>query len=464
MLDRLVLEGHNVFGDVEIPLSREIKENKNFKTILIGPNGAGKSNLLECIADSLTIEYALDKKKASKSLKYKYQLKLSKEGIIDTISNESPKVIISSSKLLAVTATSQDRFPFVNNNSIRKSDNYVYLGMKSTTNNIFFSSLKESILLSLFVIYGDQVKRESTTSVLRKLGFAENFKVLLGKGKNFKAFSDYLTLNKIVESKGRLDSKSFNEFINSGLAEKYKKRSTFIISKLKNKSSGYSVDVDLNNIERFNDKVDYLSFLSFLLDNNVISISNLSLFSSDGYDMNQASSGEFNILKIFLSIIANVENDSVLLIDEPEISLHPNWQMDFPDLLDLALSRYVGCHSIIATHSHFILSNVSSVDSLILSLTQSKSSRKIHIDELNVDSFGWSPENTLYRVFGLTGNRNKYLELDLRIIIDFMTEPNNEISVFIDAVTRIEKFNIESNDPLFSLLDRAKRKVIELEA
>ncbi|MFY8300175.1 AAA family ATPase [Pseudoalteromonas sp. SS15] len=460
-LTDLNLENHNIFGSTSIPLGFNGENIKNRKTILIGQNGCGKSNLLECIADALTIEFSEDKDKAAKDLQYDYDLLIDDNINNKKISRQSKKQSIQINKLLAITSTSQDRFPFINKNSIRYSSQYIYLGMKTTTNNIFFSTLKESILLSLVKIYGDPKKIDSSVNVLEELGFSEDFDVSLKKGRNFKLFNDRFVEGKEeVSSKERLDSKSFNKYINTEFSKTHRAWARDAVNKIN--SGQWKIQVKLKDKSNHDNKVKYLEFITELLKNNVLSIDTLSLFSSSGYDMNQASSGEFNILKIFLSIIANVEDNSVVLIDEPEISLHPNWQIEFSNLLDIALSAYKGCHSIIATHSHFILSNVSSENSLILKLNPCVDSRQVEVTRLDLDSYGWSPEQTLYRVFGTTGYRNKYLELDLRIIIDFLSEPSKDPQEFKEAISRVEKFNFESTDPLSVIITKAKKLSKEL--
>ena len=78
----------------------------------------------------------------------------------------------------------------------------------------------------------------------------------------------------------------------------------------------------------------------------------------DTIDCNQLSSGEFNMLSIVLSVILNSKHQNLLiLLDEPEISQHPNWQVGIIDKLDDALSDY-GCHFLIATHCHYLVSNL----------------------------------------------------------------------------------------------------------
>lgn len=454
-LGKLRLNEHNIFGDVEVNLSNE-SSSANYRTIILGPNGTGKSSFLGGIADILSIEFSKDKKQSLKSYKEDYDLEIVIDSERYNIKPDFDKVELDIEKVLAVTSTMQDRFPFIAKNSVRRSDKYIYLGMKTASNNIFFSNLKESILLSLFPIYYDSKRTDTAISVLSKLGFGDNFKFQINKGRNYSKVLKALINNEAISYNDNYDAKKLKEFIESEYAKENRLKISNLFDKISAKDKGYLIDVKLKDRKRFNDKVLYLELIRELLSNNVISIGDLSLFSTSGYDMNQASSGEFNVLRTFLSVIANVSDNTVILIDEPEISLHPNWQMEFISILDLALSKYVGCHSIIATHSHFILSNVSNEDSTIISLLPSSESRNVYVSDLNLELYGWSPENVLYRAFGVTGYRNKYFEIDLRIIIDFLSEPKDDYKEFIEAVDRVEPFKLEKNDPLYKIIENAR--------
>eukprot|EP00487_Bulimina_marginata_P004454 TRINITY_DN20804_c0_g1_i1.p1 TRINITY_DN20804_c0_g1~~TRINITY_DN20804_c0_g1_i1.p1 ORF type:complete len:134 (+),score=10.98 TRINITY_DN20804_c0_g1_i1:31-402(+) len=74
------------------------------------------------------------------------------------------------------------------------------------------------------------------------------------------------------------------------------------------------------------------------------------------FDFNDASSGEASILSTLIALIPELEDNSLVVIDEPEISLHPSWQYRYVNLLDRIIARKSGCHIFIATHSHFIIS------------------------------------------------------------------------------------------------------------
>lgn len=456
-LGKLRLSEHSIFGDVEVNLSTK-SSSKNYKTIIIGPNGTGKSSFLGGIADILSIEFSKDKKQSLKGYKEVYDLEVVTGPHTHNVTSELDKVELDIEKVLAVTSTMQDRFPFMAKNSVRRSDNYIYLGMKTASNNIFFSNVKENILLSLFPIYYDEKRTDTAVNVLNKLGFQENFNFKINKGRNYAKVKKSLLESEDINYSDNYDARKLKDFIESKYAVKNKNKISMLFKKIDGKDKGYLIKINLKDRGRFDDKFKYLELIKSLLSNNVISIGELALFSINGYDMNQASSGEFNILRTFLSVIANISDNSVVLIDEPEVSLHPNWQMDFMSILDIALSNYEGCHSIIATHSHFILSNVSNEDSRIISLLPDTDSRSVSVDELDLELYGWSPENVLYRAFGLTGYRNRYFEMDLRIVVDYISKPKPEYDDFLKSIERLEKFKLEESDPLFEIIQSANKE------
>jgi len=72
------------------------------------------------------------------------------------------------------------------------------------------------------------------------------------------------------------------------------------------------------------------------------------------------SSGENNLIIIFYHILFETEENTLVLIDEPEISLHIDWQFDFIDkLLEIQreLKEKKPLMFLIATHSPQILSD-----------------------------------------------------------------------------------------------------------
>ena len=69
---------------------------------------------------------------------------------------------------------------------------------------------------------------------------------------------------------------------------------------------------------------------------------------------NQLSSGEKQLLLILLTVLCQDEKPTILLLDEPEISLHLNWQ---DELIEIIRILNPNCQVIIVTHSPSLFSD-----------------------------------------------------------------------------------------------------------
>ena len=135
------------------------------------------------------------------------------------------------------------------------------------------------------------------------------------------------------------------------------------------------------------------------------------------FDINELSSGEKQLFLRTLAIkMLNPEN-SIILIDEPELSLHPKWQQRIIDVY-----RKIGKNNqiIIATHSPHILGSVRKENIMLL---DKDDEGKIVVrtgDEL-YDSYGQPTDRVLKDIMGLQTTRNpkvfKLLE-EVRKIVD----------------------------------------------
>ena len=120
------------------------------------------------------------------------------------------------------------------------------------------------------------------------------------------------------------------------------------------------------------------------------------------FDINELSSGEKQLFLRTLAIrMLNPEN-SIILIDEPELSLHPKWQQRIVDVY-----RKIGKSNqiIIATHSPHILGSVKKENIMLL---DKDDEGKIVVktgDEL-YDSYGQPTDRVLKDIMGLETTRN----------------------------------------------------------
>ena len=120
------------------------------------------------------------------------------------------------------------------------------------------------------------------------------------------------------------------------------------------------------------------------------------------FDINELSSGEKQLFLRTLAIkMLNPEN-SIILIDEPELSLHPKWQQQIVDVY-----KKIGKNNqiIIATHSPHILGSVKK-ENIILLDRSDDGKIIIKTDEDLYDSYGQPTDRVLKDIMGLESTRN----------------------------------------------------------
>ena len=79
-------------------------------------------------------------------------------------------------------------------------------------------------------------------------------------------------------------------------------------------------------------------------------------------DFDQLSTGEQNRVLTYAKVLSVAQEGALILIDEPEISLHLHWQMGFHRSLRELLEGYKRYHVVVATHSPAIISEGAKYD------------------------------------------------------------------------------------------------------
>lgn len=163
------------------------------------------------------------------------------------------------------------------------------------------------------------------------------------------------------------------------------------------------------------------------------------------------SSGEYHLLLSMIGIFSKIKENSIVLIDEPEISLHPNWQMRYMTFLKEVFANFHSCHFIITSHSHFLVSDLEGDSSKVIGLSKDEVIEVVPFDK-NLDTFGWSAEDILYNVFNVVSTRNKFVAEDIAKILNELSEgKKNEIYKLAkekyDKLIELESA-LKDNDPL----------------
>ena len=138
---------------------------------------------------------------------------------------------------------------------------------------------------------------------------------------------------------------------------------------------------------------------------------------------------------------ANIENGSLILIDEPEISLHPAWQEQYMPLLNEAVAGYISCQFIVATHSPQIVANTPVGHSYIASLT---SGELISVDRVSAKSADYQ----LAEVFRSPGWQNEYLNKLAVNLLARIAKRRVVAEEVLLALEKLRKLARKGNSPL----------------
>lgn len=109
------------------------------------------------------------------------------------------------------------------------------------------------------------------------------------------------------------------------------------------------------------------------------------------------SSGEYAMLRFAAQAAAAIEQGSLLLLDEPETHLHPNFISDLMEILDNLLQS-TGSIAIIATHSAYVVREAPRRRVNILSVAE----RVVQVDTPRMQTFGASVDTISQFVFNDT--------------------------------------------------------------
>lgn len=377
-------------------------KNQNIFTVIVGKNGTGKSRLLnDVISKFITV-----REENSISLIRKNERDINNK--IDLEVSQIPN------KLIAVSTSPYDKFPLPRFFKSRPDNNdfYSYVGIRDLRTTDFSLGFMSKIIGQLFLIRSiDKEQFGKITEVLKYLGYSDEFHVafdfrimnilsetLLGstnpENDFFEAFSRAPIFRPNLQffrtENDKLDIEKFERFksILHRISDRRRKRI-------------YNLILDSKRI----DSEIQIEDISFLIEAGVAKLRDVGLrkLNTDKiYKISEASSGEQCIFTTLVGISCNISDNSLILIDEPEISLHPEWQEKYIQLLIETFQNYKNCHFIIATHSPQLISKLSTENCFILQMDSTELKNAKHYANNSVDF-------QLANIFNSPGFKNEYL-------------------------------------------------------
>ena len=390
-------------------------------SVIIGCNGVGKSTLLKEMVDFFVDLHAYInnfKQKISSANKARLKgVKYHIDGVCcevirigRTFLTKIDNKFLASKKLRVPTIVACnfgafDKFPVqkVNGSSQTRYDvpYYKYVGAHVNGNMISSSAIAFRLLFALKENMDDR-QRQNLSSILDFIGYDHtitlNYSIVLKSKKNGSVYDHVLQHVQKDKEYSKLTSEQRSNKVRE-LYDFYKNKEF-----AKQPTCNYDIDIDQNSLAANDD----LNYIYKLKQYDLVQAASV-VFYKNGKQIasEEMSSGEFAMLSMVLSIsTAASDLHTLILIDEPELSLHPNWQMTIIDNLDRALKNQV-CHLLIATHSHMLVSDLPMNRSSVSQWEKDKDGNLI-ANRIEENTYGWSAEEVLLKVFKTATDRNRY--------------------------------------------------------
>lgn len=430
--------------------------SSNYISLIVGNNGTGKSRVLSKIA-----KYFVNKTKGD-----------TQSSFLGTVVeyNKTPK------KIIAITNSISDKFPmdesfrpsrYKKKETYYRDFKYNYLGTRNRINSFSNRALMNRALDILFENYSELDVSRNYRYIFDYLDYEPilklNYKI---KTKLFSSVNSKITPNTLIDYISNQSSdtrfrRNTTESIDELIGDKIHQLCDFINDYHFGKNE-LLINFSVKNISRITDDnlryeniVDSYHILGILKKLDIIRQIEIKVYKKGGaeFSFNEASSGEANILSTLIALIPIVQDDSLILIDEPEISLHPIWQSQYIALINNIFSSFNGCHIIIASHSHFLVTDLLPEKSSVISLKNQKGI--IKSESLKEPTYGWSAEEILYNVFNVKTVRNHFIESDLIDLLGMISDKSNNLDRIKSLLQSIKSLSITPNDPLNAVIEEA---------
>lgn len=458
------IDPHISFNDRSNQLLGEASEHI---TAVIGKNGTGKSHLLSSIVQTFVLLEQLQRRKKRSfrevPLEYLSYRVDGKHCIVQYL--ERPKRLVCSvegvrvdvcdlpmpNRVVALTISPFDKFPVPRSvrNSTKpvESSVYEYLGLRDQFGKASMESLLFRSLNNLF--------EESQNEPLRRINIGSVF--------DFLGLEPFLTVIYQIRISRELQRKlqagfrgDIFPYLNHSDRRNVEEflRGHIDLAAL---TSLLALAVELSENGFVRTTADFRSggdldeafrSLQPLRKAGLLRLSNVEVKQVNGpfSNLRRASSGQLSMISALLALASVIENASLVLIDEPELSLHPEWQVDYVNLLSKTFARFKGCHFVVATHSPMVVSQLPKHANLI-TLDQPSLPPSETIS-------GQSADYLLAEVFGAPMAGNLYIRERVVAALGLIAEGQAKTAKFQKVLADLSKIAnlVRPDDPIKSII------------
>lgn len=499
--------GHIPEGKLIFVPGKELKLTElPYSSVIIGANGTGKSTLLSYIAKcfedlkyykennkrnptalnfAFVVTYQIGRrrykvehrnkgldleafKEDKRSLRWVYTITINDSNTEATWDN-----LALPEQVIAVSYLPMDRFRQKRN---FPDDYYQYLGLRHRSNAASPQYFLNNTLPLLFNYISENQSVKFLRDILSFMSLDPNY---LGIRLEYRYKKFFFTgeLTSIQFQDLFENTKKFSKREGTSFAQEYYERYIKtdkqlikkVVKYLNVRASQDNIAVGEKSLLEFNlfenlEVVEELSLIQHLQKLDLLTSASLLFKKSTDriIESQQLSSGEFHFLTTMIAIQSTIKKNSLILIDEPDTSLHPNWQMKYVYNLKGLFKKWNSAHFIMATHSHFIISDLEGVSSEVIGITGQVP--KIEVNSFNINTYGWSAEEILFKVFRLRSSRNYFFEITLRELLHLLSNKSLDKKRILELQKDLKNSELDNNDPLTKILKETDEYVRNMQS
>jgi predicted ATPase len=444
-------------------------------SIVIGSNGTGKSRML---GDIVRAFLWVERRRSNSKLFPLQHLSYELDGMLYKFEKVDQRIFcfvngveadideVRVPRTMALTLTPFDKFPLPiykrgTFNEIEEDSHYTYFGLRDRTNRASITALLYRSLERLIDASNSSVeRRRQVVGVFRFLGYKARVQIVYQLDISIRYLHDEFFGPDVAGRKELRSTYRMKRALEEGsITESEVLKSLETIRREFQKNQEFFFILDFEGLAY---SADLLSSIKMLRRVGLIRLRAVEIERLDGVilDLKEASSGELSIVTSFLSLATTMDDSTLILIDEPETSLHPAWQNRYIDLLLKTFSHYRGCHYLIATHSPLILSEIQKANSMIVYLDSAGGSGTENIA-------GQSPDYLLVNAFGSPGRNNYYLKHEIVNVLRLVADQKADTDEFFSAMKRLRPLlkKLDPSDPVYMVisdLEKLRKEIMEL--
>jgi predicted ATPase len=418
----------------------------NTFTVIVGKNGTGKSRLLQGIVKGVLSEHVsaelFDPEERTGRIKY---------------SPSTVELTEKPSKVICVSTSPFDKFPLLRRTETSQS--YSYLGLRGLPSSNLSTSYMARIIASLILsIARSPDKSKGVADVLRYLGYEGVIHCTFSIGIHSRLQNEILEssdpLNTISQLKQALLPTNDGTSVIRQLQESDSDtvlHALDVLRDYKRSKRKPRIDLFITNEGLYSENISIIDILPLVCTGLArlrdVAVQKHDAHNADTFRLSEASSGEQSVVMGLLGIASQIEDNSLICIDEPEVCLHPEWQERYVHLLVDTFSNRKNCQFIIATHSPQIVAELPNANCFVMNMADGKS--------LHASSFSHrSIDFQLASVFNTPGRNNEFLNrtaLNLFAKISREKSLSNEDRNELDFLNSLQE-RINKDDPIIELI------------